>query len=139
MLGQKNRCLVKQNRVLGAWSKNGCLVKKNRVLGALSKYGCLVKKTGCLVKIRVLGAWSKYWCLVKTQCLVELQVLGLTKVKAQRTSQGERLTTSRSEITDEPTYALVRFCCLVVDEVEFVIVDVILIKCCVELTFDFCA
>ena len=123
MLGQKNRCLV----------------KKNRVLGALSKYGCLVKKTGCLVKIRVLGAWSKYRCLVKTQCLVELQVLGLTKVKAQRTSQGERLTTSRSEITDEPTYALVRFCCLVVDEVEFVIVDVILIKCCVELTFDFCA
>ena len=123
MLGQKNRCLV----------------KKNRVLGALSKYGCLVKKTGCLVKIRVLGAWSKYRCLVKTQCLVELQVLGLTKVKAQRTSQGERLTTSRSEITDEPTYALVRFCCLVVDAVEFVIVDVFLIKCCVELTFDFCA
>ena len=109
MLGQKNRCLVKKNRVLsqkkqGAW--------------------CLVKKTGCLVK---------------TQCLVELQVLGLTKVKAQRTSQGERLTTSRSEITDEPTYALVRFCCLVVDAVEFVIVDVFLIKCCVELTFDFCA
>ena len=113
MLGQKNRCLVKKNRVLSQ--------KKQ---GVLSKYGCLVKKTGCLVK---------------TQCLVELQVLGLTKVKAQRTSQGERLTTSRSEITDEPTYALVRFCCLVVDEVEFVIVDVILIKCCVELTFDFCA
>ena len=118
MLGQKT----------GAWSKKEgawCLVKKNRVLSQ-KKQGawCLVKKTGCLVK---------------TQCLVELQVLGLTKVKAQRTSQGERLTTSRSEITDEPTYALVRFCCLVVDEVEFVIVDVILIKCCVELTFDFCA
>ena len=136
----KKRVLGQKKRVLGAWSKKtGCLVKKNRVLGALSKYGCLVKKTGCLVKIRVLGAWSKYRCLVKTQCLVELQVLGLTKVKAQRTSQGERLTTSRSEITDEPTYALVRFCCLVVDAVEFVIVDVFLIKCCVELTFDFCA
>ncbi|MCX7385952.1 MAG: hypothetical protein NTX48_04735 [Planctomycetales bacterium] len=61
--GQNHGCFVKK-QVLGQ-KKTGCawcLVKKNRVLGAWSKKtGCLVKKTGCLV----LGQNTGAWCLVK--------------------------------------------------------------------------
>ena len=120
-------------RIAGAWLKKQV---KSQVLGQKTqvKSQVLGRKTQVLGrKTQVLGRKKQgnagrntsAWCLVLGD-------------QGPRTKD-QALTTFICQVADKATDALMCFCGLVVDTGEFVIVDVFLIQCCVELTFDFCA
>ena len=136
MLGQKtqvkSQVLGAKNagRIAGAW----CLVLgRKKQVESQGNRRCLVlgawsNRRGTQVETQVPGAW----------CLVTKDQGPRTKDQGLRTKD-QALTTFICQVADKATDALMCFCGLVVDTGEFVIVDVFLIQCCVELTFDFCA